>query len=240
MLNSMALYDLDTAWAAKPFPRHNTHFSQITLQLPLANYAMTSATLLDLPTELVQDIQSQLPYASHLALRFTCRDLYFKTDDPNKTRKYSNADLLAGKTPKYSMSDLLEIETWPRYNHAAQRPEHLKQAIAGVDFFSCNQCLRIRSAFSFSNAMMKGRYGKGRPGEGRPGAGLSWPTAKNRLRRMCIQCAIEEGTYGENCRLTFGGTQCKYGTVVWHDRNVVWQDRKLQLRVDVKWCEAQW
>jgi hypothetical protein len=171
---------------------------------------MASAILLCLPAELVQDILSRLPFASHVALRFTCRDLYYKISDPNKTRKYS-------------MSDLLDIETWPRYDHAAQRPENLKQAIPGVDFFGCNQCLRIRSAISFTNAMTRGKYGKTRPL-----AALTSPPIDKRLGRICIQCGIEEGIYGVDRGVIFGGTQWIHGTVVWHDG-------KLQLRVDVDW-----
>ncbi|KAF1823231.1 uncharacterized protein K489DRAFT_297970, partial [Dissoconium aciculare CBS 342.82] len=130
-----------------------------------------------LPVELLREIQTLLPYASHFALRITCRDLYSKISRPSHS---------------YSMVDLLAIETWPQYNHAMQRPAHLKQPIAGLDFFSCSRCLRIRSACYFSNAMMKGKRGKSAP-----------PRAKQ--GRICIQCGMASGQYHKGVSMMHGG-----------------------------------
>jgi hypothetical protein len=138
---------------------------------------MTSATLSGLPVELLQEIQTLLPYASHLALRITCRDLYSKTSRPGRS---------------HSMVDLLAIETWPQYNDAMQRPAHLKQPVAGFDFFSCSRCLRIRSAYFFSNAMMKGKRGKS-------------ASTQDKLGRICIPCGIGSGQYRKGVSMMHGG-----------------------------------
>lgn len=142
---------------------------------------MEPASLPTMPPELVQNVQSLLPYSSRLALRFTCRALYFKASRPKPGSKYE-------------MSDLLEIETWPRYNHAAQRPQYLKQSIAGKDFFSCSGCLLIRSAIHFANPMMKGKRGK-------------MSSVENKCGRVCIDCGIRQGKYRRGMSFDYGGAQ---------------------------------
>jgi hypothetical protein len=140
---------------------------------------MASATISELPTELVGEIQCLLPYAPRLALRLTCRALYTKTDDSRLI-------------PRYGISDLLQIETWPPYNDAAQRPQNEQQPIAGKDFFSCTHCLRIRSAIYFSNAMMTGKRGKA-------------AAAEDKCKRICISCGIMQGKYRKNDVFRYGG-----------------------------------
>jgi hypothetical protein len=142
-----------------------------------ARSKMISATLSGLPVELLREIQSLLPYASQLALRITCRDLYSESSRPSTV---------------YQMVDLLAIETWPQYNDAMQRPAHLKQPIAGLDFFSCSRCLRIRSACYFSNAMMKGKRGKS-------------ASPRDKLGRICIQCGMASGQYRKGVSMMYGG-----------------------------------
>lgn len=132
-----------------------------------------------MPPELVQKVQSLLPYPSHLVLWFTCRALYSKTNDPSPGTKYQILDLLA-------------IETWPRYNDAAQRPQYLKQPIAGKDFFSCAGCLLIRSAIHFANAMMERKRGK-------------MSSDGNKCGRVCINCGIQQGKYRRGVSFEYGG-----------------------------------
>lgn len=148
---------------------------------------MASASLPGMPTELLQEIQSSLTYASRQALRLTCRALYFKVNN-------------LGSNASYDIWDPLEIEQWPQYNHAAQRPQYLKQPIAGKDYFAYARCLRIRSAISFTNAMTKGKRGK---------AGSVY----GRCDRTCIQCGIARGVYRKSSYLRFGGANVGVGTV---------------------------
>lgn len=140
---------------------------------------MAPATLPTLPPELLQQIQSHLPYPSRLALRLTSRALYLMSGHP-------------GGPSSYTMSDLLTIETWPCYHGAASREQHLQRAIAGQDFFACSRCLRIRSALRFSNAMMRGRRGKA-------------STLRDRAGRICIPCGIKTGVYRRGDSFDFGG-----------------------------------
>ncbi|KAF1978396.1 hypothetical protein BU23DRAFT_449988 [Bimuria novae-zelandiae CBS 107.79] len=153
---------------------------------------MESASLPGLPVELVQEIQSLLTYSSGIALRFTCRALYFNTDKPG---------------PSYEMSDLLAIETWPRYNDASQRPSHFKRPIADEYFFTCPQCLRIRSALYFSNKMMRAKRGK-------------TSSAEDKRKRIFIECGIESGRYRKGMNLQYGGAPV-FG-IAEHTRVVCW------------------
>ena len=67
----------------------------------------------DLPAELLAKVKTNLSYGSRVALRFTCRTLYHKVDDPNQHTNgtYSDASTRVGSTVRnYDMRDLLEIE----------------------------------------------------------------------------------------------------------------------------------
>jgi hypothetical protein len=61
----------------------------------------TKATLRNLPVELLHLISEQSSYGSHIALSFTCRELYIKLD----TRHRLPASSVHGKA--YNMEDLL-------------------------------------------------------------------------------------------------------------------------------------
>jgi hypothetical protein len=124
---------------------------------------MVATSLLDLPAEILLVTQTFLSYSSHVALRLTCRDLYAKVDDPNRTTKRTlscTTPSSRAETKAYSMVDLLEIERWPEYNAAQYRIAESKQPVDYGDFFACCLCLKIRSASKFSNAMMKAKRGK--------------------------------------------------------------------------------
>ncbi|KFY01339.1 hypothetical protein V490_00960 [Pseudogymnoascus sp. VKM F-3557] len=101
----------------------------------------TTATLPALPVELLHQISQQLSYGSHIALSFTCRELYAKLD----TRRRLSASSTQGKA--YTMADLLEIEIWPEYSPAI-RDQPLNE-LYPVDFLACCTCLRICSATKF-------------------------------------------------------------------------------------------
>lgn len=73
---------------------HQPHISQTMA---------TTATLPSLPVELLHQISQQLSYSSHIALSFTCRELYTKVD----TRRRPPYSSVNGKA--YNMEDLLEI-----------------------------------------------------------------------------------------------------------------------------------
>lgn len=101
----------------------------------------TTATLLTLPVELLHQISRQLSYGSHIALSFTCRELYTKLD----TRRRLSTSSAQGEA--YTMADLLEIEMWPEYSPAV--PDQPLNELYPVDFLACCTCLRIRSAIKF-------------------------------------------------------------------------------------------
>jgi hypothetical protein len=159
----------------------------------------------DLPAELLAEVKTNLSYGSRVALRFTCRTLYHKVDDPNQHTNgtYSDASTRAGSTVRnYDMRDLLEIEMWPEYNSAYYRPAELKQPIRGLDFFACYVCCKIRCASKFSNAMMKGKRGK-----------LGNGTVAEKAGRFCIPCGMRVGTYTRGGWLQYGGATGSYGYV---------------------------
>src|SRR5438045_9189615 len=107
-------------------------------------------SILQLPPELLDRIVKEGNYASALALRYTCRELYWKIAPPKSTTKLRNAK----RERRWGMADLLEIEKWPCYDFSGACEMHLRQPIATRDFFACCHCLRIRCASHFSNAMM--------------------------------------------------------------------------------------
>ena len=139
-----------------------------------------SAPILSLPTELVSLILSSCDYATVLALCMTCKQLH---------------ELATHR--QYGMADLLQIEHWPCYDLAGQAEDHMKQPLAGWDYFACSLCLRIRSAARFSNAMMRGKRGKHSPA-------ISGDL-NDRLNRFCIDCGVQHGRYQGGVVLSFGG-----------------------------------
>ncbi|KAF2844090.1 hypothetical protein T440DRAFT_473671 [Plenodomus tracheiphilus IPT5] len=165
---------------------------------------METLALQNMPPEILLDIQSNLSYASRIALRLTCRELHLKIDDPDRhaNDNHTGAEDLVQTTRRcYSMKDLLEIEMWPEYNSAQDRSAGSKQPFAGFDFFACNSCHRIRCASRFSNAMMKGKRGK-----------LGSGTHAEKSGRFCISCGIRVGIYKRGDWLQYGGAlgSCAY------------------------------
>nr|KMM66398.1 hypothetical protein CPAG_02737 [Coccidioides posadasii RMSCC 3488] len=145
----------------------------------------------NLPKEVLDQISSNLGYASCLALTLTCRELYAKVNLP--TRPIS--DIYCHSKKPYAMTDLLEIEMWPVYNGAAFDDDHLKQATPNRDFFACYICLRLRSASEFSNAMMKGKRGK-----------LGYSIVSERSKRFCMSCGVLYSLYQPGKPFQFGGS----------------------------------
>ncbi|KFY64391.1 hypothetical protein V496_03282 [Pseudogymnoascus sp. VKM F-4515 (FW-2607)] len=111
----------------------------------------TTTTLLSLPLELLYQITDDLSYGTHLALSFTCRELYARLD-PNQKAKSPKLERV------YDIEGLLEIELWPEF--ASSHPEPLeKRKPDKDDFFACCLCLRIRSGWNFATTNMTGDYG---------------------------------------------------------------------------------
>lgn len=154
---------------------------------------MISKILL-LPNELITSILNHLPYPSIIALQWTCRQLYTIT----KAHQHSQNNLENGKS--YTMKDLLEIEKWPFFSQGQFNAP--LQPIAGLDFFACYMCLKIRSAGCFSNAMMKGRRGK-----------ISLYSCTKNNNRFCIPCGVRSGSYIRGTILQSGGAMGTYGFV---------------------------
>jgi hypothetical protein len=149
-------------------------------------------SILTLPPELLDNIAKRCNYASTLALRYTCRELYMKITTSRSTAEAKNAT----GNKSYSMCDLLEIEKWPCYDFAGGAEDHLKRALATRDFFACSYCLKIRCASKFSNAMMKGKRGKHSP--------IS-SDRHERCSRFCIDCGVAHGRYPPGVHFDFGG-----------------------------------
>lgn len=66
----------------------------------------TTASLPTLPVELLHQISQQLSYGSHIALSFTCRELYAKLETRGLLSTSSTQAMA------YTMIDLFEIEQW--------------------------------------------------------------------------------------------------------------------------------
>ncbi|OBT73624.1 hypothetical protein VF21_07335 [Pseudogymnoascus sp. 05NY08] len=109
----------------------------------------TTTTLLSLPLELLDQVTNDLSYGSHLALSFTCRELYARLDPNQKASSYI----------VYNMEDLLEIELWPEFTSSHPRPLERRQPDKD-DFFACRFCMKIRSGWNFESKQMKGDQGK--------------------------------------------------------------------------------
>lgn len=163
---------------------------------------MAKPYLSNLPDETLGEIQASLSYASQLALRLTCRELHAKLTDPDKPTTIYQQVENSPIQQAYDIYDLLEIEQWPAYTGVHGRPEHVKQPIAGHDFFACSLCLKLRSASKFSNAMMKGKRGK-----------LGSGTVEERRSRFCIPCGVAQDRYRRGTQLQYGGAGGGYGFV---------------------------
>jgi hypothetical protein len=151
---------------------------------------MPTPSLLALPQELLIAIEEKSDYASSLALRYTCRQLFTTLATPSDKR--------------YDISDLLKIEKWPCYDLAGMGEGQLKQPLATWDFFACSYCLKIRCASKFSNAMMKGKRGK---------HSLWASDGDERRHRFCIDCGVTRGRYIPGTQFEFGGARLSHDMV---------------------------
>ena len=138
------------------------------------------AGLLALPDDIILLTLHFCDDVSNVALAWTCRKFYSVVS-----------------LPPLGTVDLLQIERWPQFDRAANAENHLKQALAGTDFFACYLCVRLRSASRFSNSMMRGRRGK------RPESEIQG--SDGRLSRFCIDCGIRYGRYKAGTTLQYGG-----------------------------------
>jgi hypothetical protein len=150
---------------------------------------MTAAALPAWPSELIHEISNYMSYGSRLALQLSCRELFAKTDRPDRPTK------------GYSMADLLEIEQWPEYNGAKIMPPELKQPVGQRDFFACHLCLKIRSADRFANAMMKGKRGK-----------LGQGTVVERSKRFVYRAGSSMDDTRQEHIFSLGGRLCGMGS----------------------------
>lgn len=168
----------------------------------------TTTTLLNLPTEILRQITNNLSYAPHLALSYTCRELYARVDNPNlgprlwlHSANGTRNNPQPEKTYPYRLHDLIEIKLWPEFissHHGAlEMPDK-------NDFFTCCSCPRVRSAIKFRNRRMTGYYGK-----------CGKDPFRGRVSRYCIECEIRAEIYRGEERCDFGGTSGGYGTVCW-------------------------
>lgn len=154
----------------------------------------TTTTLLSLPLELLYQITGDLSYGTHLALSFTCRELYARLDPNQKAISQERRRL-------YNMEDLLEIELWPEF--ASSHPKPLKNRKPDKDdFFACYLCLRIRSGWNFASKKMDGVYGK------RCDSGMYASQA-----RHCINCGIRTKQYSRGSQFHVGGWKGCHGFV---------------------------
>lgn len=135
-----------------------------------------TANLPSLPVELLYQISEQLSYGSHIALSFTCRELYIKLD----TRRRLPPAMVRGKA--YTMNDLLEIEAWPEHNpqYTALLPSTVCPVDSVIDFLACRVCLKIRRTVKFPDHF--GYYDQ-------PYSVSQW----ERSVRICRSCATCKG-----------------------------------------------
>lgn len=100
----------------------------------------------------------------------------------------------------------MQIELWPKFNGIGQpgRHGHDLQPCAAFDWFACHSCLKLRSAYHFTNAMMRGKRGK-----------LSPTFSTETCKRVCIDCGIRTGQYLPGVEVEFGGSRNRnpYGIV---------------------------
>lgn len=173
---------------------------------------MAVASLPSLPSEILCHISKHLSYGSHLALSFTCRNLYYKVDAPCQPYN-SPVKPLSYIIGYYTLGDLLEIENWPENNPSQPNSQHqsLHLAHGGLlpyclcaDFFACRDCRRLRSATKFLCPAM-GTY--------------SWTDhtdewcidiadkADKRHERSCIPCDIAQGWFFHGLRFEVAGRE---------------------------------
>ena len=176
-------------------------------------------SLLAIPQEILDIITEDLPYASNLALRYSCRKLY------TIVKPYSRLSKLKETTRgrDYDMVDLLEIEKWPCYNYSGYTTETIGQPMATLDYFACRLCLRIRSAGMFSDKMMKDMRGKQSP-KGNEAAHC----------RFCIPCGIESGRYQKGIRLQYGGARIDGGVF----RMICFGCGRLEIEAEKRLCQT--
>ena len=185
---------------------------------------------LRLPTKILYKIIKGREYPEVLALRWTCKDFWHRIPrpddqhfpataavtrkhlaDPSRNRGRGTVDSGGPNRAQIdAVIDLFQIECWEPFDHA----HHVRRArgesctpIAGLDFFACTHCFKLRSARHFSNRMMQGPRGKHSPHE--------WKTMymkdgiitgfDGRCGRTCIDCRLELRDYYPGVEFHFGG-----------------------------------
>ncbi|KFY10548.1 hypothetical protein V492_04953 [Pseudogymnoascus sp. VKM F-4246] len=167
----------------------------------------TTTNFSSLPAEIVHQIAISLPYASHLALSFTCRELHAKVGNPNLRPR---ATISLGNSRPYTMEDLLEIEFWPEFSPSMNGDCESKQMPSANDFFACRYCCQIRSAVHFTNRHLSRPYEKRERYE---------EERSRRYRgnvRICLPCGAAARMYPKDKSFPYGGMSggyafaCKY------------------------------
>lgn len=135
---------------------------------------MAPTTLLNFPVELFYKISEGLSYASHIALSFTCQELYAKLN----IRCRLSASSPQGKA--YTMNDLLKIEEWPEYN-----PLHSLPELHPAEYLACRICLKLLPRDKFSRLFRRGCYS-------RQNTPVKSKEMLMKLRRgqVCISCTL--------------------------------------------------
>ncbi|OAL74062.1 hypothetical protein A7D00_2091 [Trichophyton violaceum] len=156
--------------------------------------------LLTIPVELLDEITGYLTYSSRFALSLTCRTLHAWIDNLYCTSKKCDNPLserlAQSLCPVIKPKDLFEMEMWPGY----LEQDNIRMAHG---YFACGECVRLRRARHFTNAMMKGKRGK-------VGSG----TIEQRSKRVCIQCCFRLGRFSPGTTFYFGGAEVDgYGIV---------------------------
>jgi hypothetical protein len=137
----------------------------------------TTTTLLSLPTEILHEITSNLTYAPHLALSYTCHELRARLRVPN-FRGGKIKPLFCGKIRAYNEQDLLKIERWPEFSPLYTSDSWVLMADR-KEFFACFSCLKILPAIKFDHVNLVERFQKHGPA-----------TMGQRSLRKCIQCKV--------------------------------------------------
>lgn len=149
--------------------------------------------LLTIPVEVLDEITGYLSYSSRFALSLTCRALHTWIDNPyctsKKRDKLLSERLSQSRCPVIKPKDLFEIEMWPAY----MKQDNLQMAHG---HFACGECVRLRRARHFTNAMMKGKRGK-----------IGSGTIEQRSKRVCIQCCLRLGRFSPGTTFYFGGAE---------------------------------
>lgn len=133
-----------------------------------------------LPQEIIALILFHSDSADHLKLLMTCK-IFRRLPKPIS----------------YTMKDLVQIELWPAYNPAGPFSSGIGPNLTDKDYFACRCCLRLRTAQHFANIQVKRKRGKN----------ASESNTPQRMKRICIDCAVTTGTYKRGLLIEYGGAE---------------------------------